>query len=169
MQKSSLLTLCITTASPPLVDRLVIASHVFLTNFRLVIQWELYQMAVVWMIQNLLQMNYLRTLVYMVVDYQLSQILSHSQYHMVCKPLRKQPFEGWQLLMFTSYEGNNCTVELELEETVKMCLSYRKLNPLKFRNFRELKSGSEPWTVYLHYDPLMHSTVGLCREEYLIL
>ena len=33
---------------------------------------------------------------------------------------------------------------VELEGTVKMCLSYWKFEPPKSRNFREKKSGSDP-------------------------
>ena len=45
-----------------------------------------------------------------------------------------------------------CTVELwwlQLEWTVKMCNSYRKFEPPKFRNFREKKSCSD--TRQFHY------------------
>ena len=44
-------------------------------------------------------------------------------------------------------DSNVYTVELqclELEGTVKMCLSYRKFESPKFGNFREKKSGFDP-------------------------
>jgi hypothetical protein len=55
--------------------------------------------------------------------------------------------------MFFSKGDKAPTVELpwlELEGTVKMCLSYRKFKPSKFCNFSEKKTWFWPVTVSLN-------------------
>ena len=54
-----------------------------------------------------------------------------------------------------TFNNISVTVELhwlELEGTVKICLSYRKFESLRSRNFRERKIWFRPGTVSLRYD-----------------
>jgi len=61
------------------------------------------------------------------------------------------------------------TVELrwlELEGTVKMCLSYRKFESLRFRNFKKKKIWFWPRTVSLLYDNwCTWMSMDVCRKK----
>ena len=74
---------------------------------------------------------------------------------------QKEERVRFQTLLVSTVEFRS----LELEGTVKICLSYRKFEPPKFCNLREKKVWFWPGTVSLCYDKLMDSTVGLCCKK----